>query len=81
MFYKIEIQTLKDGSTAVVPTATFEDDKSAEIAFHQAVAYNMSAETLNSFLVMVISEVGTTLLKKFYNFAVEPEPEPEPEEE
>lgn len=77
MFYKIEVQTLKDGTTAVVPTATYNDDKSAEIAFHQSVAYNMSTDTLSSFLVMIISEVGTTLLKKFYNFAVEPE---EPEE-
>lgn len=90
MFYKLEVQVLKDGSVASQPLANFTDIKDAEIAYHQAVAYNLQSDALSSFLIMIISEVGFVYeeLKRYYNFAIEEAPEnpetpddPEPEGE
>lgn len=86
MYYKLEVQTPKEGDVAS-SVAVFEDAKSAEIAYYSAVAYNLQSETLNSFLIMIISETGAVQndLRKFYNFVIpeppEPEPDPEPETE
>jgi hypothetical protein len=79
MFYKLEIQTPKEGPVAS-SVATYEDAKSAEIAYHSAVAYNLQLDTLSSFLIMIITDTGyiNNDLRKFYNFEI-PQPEPEPE--
>lgn len=84
MFYKLEIQTPKEGSVAS-SVATYEEALDAEVAYYSAVAYNLQLDTLSSFLVMIVTETGyiNNDLRKFYNFEVpqpEPEPEPEPEE-
>lgn len=79
MLYKFEAQTNKEGTTAIAPTAQYEDDLAAEVAFHQSVAYNLQqGESLSSFLVMIITETGyvNPNLTKFYNFeTLEPNPE------
>ena len=84
MFYKFEVTTTKDGTVISAPTGVYETAELAEIAYHQQVAYNMQqGETLNNFLVMIISETGAVQpdLRKFYNFVIpEPSPEPEPSE-
>ena len=82
MFYKLEIQTPKEGPIAS-SVATYEEAIDAEVAYHSAVAYNLQLKTLSSFLVMIITETGYINgdLRRFYNFEVpQPEPEPEPEE-
>lgn len=85
MFFKFEIQTNKEGVAAAVPVGIYEDAKSAEVAYHNAVAYNLQSELLNSFLVMIITDTGAVTMKQFYNFAIptppEPEPTPDPEPE
>ena len=87
--YKFESQTNKEGITSVVPVATYENEdnevasRQAEIAFHNAVAYNLQMEaTLKDFLVEIITETGFVSgdLRRFYKFP-EPQPEPEPEPE
>ena len=84
MFYKLEVQTPKEGAVAS-SVAIYEDAKSAEVAYYSAVAYNLQLNTLSSFLVMIVTETGyiNNDLRKFYNFEIpqpDPEPEPEPEE-
>lgn len=85
MFFKLEVQTNKKGVTSAVPVEIYDDAKSAEVAYHQAVAYNLQSELLNSFLIMITTETGAVTMKQFYNFAIptppEPEPTPDPEPE
>lgn len=71
--YKFEVQTLKDGTKAVAPTATYTGDsaeKDAEIAFHNSVAYNLAVDTLKDFLVEIITETGVVVpnMTRYYNF-------------
>ena len=71
MRFLTEIQIMKDGTKAALPITFFDSAKSAEIAFHQAVASNMASEVLGSFLVTVTTETGYTELSRYYNFSEE----------
>ena len=76
--YKVEIQTMKkvEGKeqeviSSITPYTGDTAEKDAEIAYHDAVSYNMKLDTLESFLVEIITEIGVNLpdQTKFYKFA------------
>ena len=74
-FYKIEIQTLPDGTTAVGATATYNDAMDAEAAFHSNCASALAAikaGSIKACLIKVFGETGADVLVKYYN-NVEPE--------
>ena len=83
-YYKIEVQTMKDGTTATVPNVVYENPTesiaadAAAVGYHQAVAYNLQqSETLRNFLVCIMTETGyiDPKLKTFHNFEIPVIPE------
>jgi hypothetical protein len=66
-FYKIEIQTLKDGTTAIAPTAEYDNSKDAMIAYHNTMAYVMASDAIDTALVMIIGGTGETIVRDFWN--------------
>ena len=69
-FYKIEIQTKPDGSTAVGATATYDNGMDAEIAFLTNCASALSAVkngTLKAALIKIIGSSGADIMTKFYS--------------
>ena len=73
-FYKIEIQTLADGTTAVGATATYDDALDAEAAFHSNCASALAAikaGTLKACLIKVFGESGADVYVQYYS-GIEP---------
>lgn len=75
--YKVEIQTKKkiEGQeqeviSSITPYTGDTAEENAEIAYHDAVSYNMKLDTLESFLVEIITETGVNLpdQTKFHKF-------------
>lgn len=55
-FYLIHIQTV--GESTAKELFEYSDQKSAEVAFHSTVAYDMSNEAVVSSLTCVMNETG-----------------------
>ena len=75
-FYKIEIQTDKQGVTIPAAIATYEDAdqevaaRQAESAFYSALASMLASDQLSEFLCYISTETGYVdpKLSRFYKF-------------
>lgn len=73
MFYRVEIQNLKDGTTAIAPVVQIEDSKTAEMQFHQTMASILASDAIKSAMVVTLGDAGNRIesMSEFYNFEVD----------
>ena len=64
MIILLEIQT-ENGSTALLPAATYTDKNEAESAYHSKLA-SAAISSVDVHTVLMIDEHGNTLRREFY---------------
>ena len=69
MFYRVEIQILKNGQTAIAPVVSVEDSKEAAMQYHQAMAAILASDQIQSATVVTLGDAGNRIdsMSEYYN--------------